>query len=359
MKTISVLTLAAVTLTAALCLASEIGSIAFTGLEADNEGAAAWNTDGSGPEPARWGHDIDWVPSYCLTYAYYYLASRDYIDGPTAAGMHCTEIMEGFPELTNALAANDYSIDQVTIRFGLMDLGDDLEGQDWNYNEEYHWETRHYSGGTFLIQLDGEDMVGGDMPMFTIWIDYNVLDDCLDDWISGLSEFCMPVDMSGGSSAGVQNVAEAFLTDLQSAGFRFTFESLQPAGQMEFSGEGRTGAYFEAQEGYLEWISIGDAGDPRPDRQPPFILHAAHPNPFNPLTRIRFDLVDPHFVELAVYSSDGRRVRTLVQQTFPSGSHEILWQGEDDRGRDVASGTYFYRIEAGHCIETRAMTLIR
>jgi hypothetical protein len=69
----------------------------------------------------------------------------------------------------------------------------------------------------------------------------------------------------------------------------------------------------------------------------------------------------PHSVpvSLKIYNILGQSVRTLVDQRQTGGKHEILWDGKDNSGKDVASGVYFYRLKAGESIETRRMVLIR
>ena len=76
-------------------------------------------------------------------------------------------------------------------------------------------------------------------------------------------------------------------------------------------------------------------------------LDGNYPNPFNPLTVIRFSVPSRRHVELAVYDVRGRKVRTLVQGVLPAGAHQVAWQGRDDVGRQVSSGLYFCRLTAG------------
>jgi hypothetical protein len=90
-----------------------------------------------------------------------------------------------------------------------------------------------------------------------------------------------------------------------------------------------------------------------------FAAGANFPNPFNAATTIQFDLPDPQWAEVVVYSIDGRRVRTLLSQQMPAGRHTVNWNGTDDRGAVVASGTYFYRIEAGPYRATRKMVVAK
>ena len=89
------------------------------------------------------------------------------------------------------------------------------------------------------------------------------------------------------------------------------------------------------------------------------VLQQNHPNPFNPATTIRFELPSNQPVQLSVYSVDGRHVATLLQERMPAGVHAVTWSGRDDRGRSVASGTYFYRLQTRDWQQTRRMTLVR
>jgi hypothetical protein len=91
-----------------------------------------------------------------------------------------------------------------------------------------------------------------------------------------------------------------------------------------------------------------------------YALHPCHPNPFNPATTISYDLPEPATVSLQVFDVSGRLVRTLVQgETVPSGRHEVVWNGQDETGRSVGSGIYFYRLEAGDFAATRRMSLVK
>ena len=90
-----------------------------------------------------------------------------------------------------------------------------------------------------------------------------------------------------------------------------------------------------------------------------FNLAANYPNPFNPMTKISFTLPATQAVKLAVYSLDGRRVATLLNETRGPGQHDVVWMGRDDAGHTVSSGTYFYRLDAGEYSQVRKMTLMK
>ncbi len=83
------------------------------------------------------------------------------------------------------------------------------------------------------------------------------------------------------------------------------------------------------------------------------------PNPFNPSTSISFSLPRDQQVKLAVYSLDGRLLRTLLNETRTAGVHEVVWDGLDDRGRQVASGVYFCRLESGTFTAMEKMVLMK
>jgi len=98
---------------------------------------------------------------------------------------------------------------------------------------------------------------------------------------------------------------------------------------------------------------------PAPPARPS--LGQNHPNPFNPETRIGFDVSGskPVRVTLRVFTAGGRLVRTLVSRDVDPGYHEVRWDGRDARGLEAASGVYLYRADIGSAVFTRKMTLLR
>ncbi|MCD4828270.1 MAG: hypothetical protein K8R90_02415 [Candidatus Cloacimonetes bacterium] len=80
------------------------------------------------------------------------------------------------------------------------------------------------------------------------------------------------------------------------------------------------------------------------------------PNPFNPVTQIRFALHEPSRVQVTIYNVKGQRVRFLADDHWDTGYHEITWNGRDDNTRPVASGIYFCMLQArGETESTRDM----
>jgi hypothetical protein len=88
-------------------------------------------------------------------------------------------------------------------------------------------------------------------------------------------------------------------------------------------------------------------------------LHQNIPNPFNPATSIRFDLKERGFVSLRVYDASGRLIRVLASGERAAGRYVEAWDGRDEAGRNVASGVYFCRLEAGTFTSAKKMLLLR
>ena len=83
------------------------------------------------------------------------------------------------------------------------------------------------------------------------------------------------------------------------------------------------------------------------------------PNPFNPHTTIRYQLPRENEVTLRIYDMAGQLVRTLVERRVEVGYRTVLWDGRDERGREVASGVYLCRLQAGTFLAVQKMALIK
>lgn len=85
-----------------------------------------------------------------------------------------------------------------------------------------------------------------------------------------------------------------------------------------------------------------------------FMLHPNYPNPFNPITVIRYELPTNNRVSLSVYDLMGRRIATLVDERQQAGVHEVSWDASG-----VASGMYIYKLQSDELVQTRKMMLIK
>ena len=195
----------------------------------------------------------------------------------------------------------------------------------------------------------------------------------------------LPLEISGGSARslwlevtapGIENLVETVTSDLAEAGL-FHWKASGDKLLVAFAGstpvefenhlleivmntsDGKSGSTLRSSLA----IDGGDAFDLQttdltsvPVR---FSLGDNYPNPFNPVTKISFDLPVSSRVMLKIYDVRGIQIRTLVSGVMPFGSHTVTWNGTDDRGRAVSSGVYFYRIEAEGFAATHKMMLIK
>jgi serine protease AprX len=97
-----------------------------------------------------------------------------------------------------------------------------------------------------------------------------------------------------------------------------------------------------------------------------FSLDQSYPNPFNPTTTIpytvhgsQYTVNNPIRTTLRIYNIRGRLVKTLLDEEKKAGEYSVVWNGNDERGKEVASGIYFYQLIAGDKKITRRMVLLK
>ena len=88
-------------------------------------------------------------------------------------------------------------------------------------------------------------------------------------------------------------------------------------------------------------------------------LHYAYPNPFNPVTTLRYDLPEDALVNITIYDMMGRAINNLVASKQTSGFKSIDWNATDNFGQPVSAGVYLYQIEAGDFTQTKKMLLLK
>ncbi len=91
---------------------------------------------------------------------------------------------------------------------------------------------------------------------------------------------------------------------------------------------------------------------------PPRLL-PCYPNPFNAHANLNFTVPSTMYVTLEIFDLTGHRVRSLHDGPAVAGLHEWIWNGEDDHGRGLPSGSYMCRLEADGHLETRRMVMVK
>jgi flagellar hook assembly protein FlgD len=83
-------------------------------------------------------------------------------------------------------------------------------------------------------------------------------------------------------------------------------------------------------------------------------MHPAYPNPFNPVSTIKYELPKDVHVKLSVYNINGQKIRDLINNYQEAGIHEVKFDGSK-----LPSGMYFYRITAGNFSDVKHILLIK
>lgn len=131
------------------------------------------------------------------------------------------------------------------------------------------------------------------------------------------------------------------------------------AGELDFDMVDDKGSSICRKKGETPIPITHGTSEPAEVQYAAFEVKGNFPNPFNPETVIKFHLPQASPVSLRVYNILGQVVNTLVDEPLSAGDHSVRWDGKNAQGRDVASGVYFYRINAGGYESIEKMTLLR
>ncbi|SVA68971.1 uncharacterized protein METZ01_LOCUS121825 [marine metagenome] len=121
---------------------------------------------------------------------------------------------------------------------------------------------------------------------------------------------------------------------------------------MEVSGDSLHNFYMNERENQL-------SVNPNVEIPNQLILHHNYPNPFNPVTTLRYDLPENAIVSITIYDKMGRIVKTMVNDDQTAGYKSIQWNATNDAGQPVSAGLYLYRIYAGEFVQTKKMVLLK
>jgi len=141
------------------------------------------------------------------------------------------------------------------------------------------------------------------------------------------------------------------------------FDTNPPAGTHEYYATAVYGNYESGPSNVVE-IEVTDVDDPTTLLETK--LYSNFPNPFNssssarnPETTINFSLKNESKVVIEIFNVKGRKVRTLIDDNRNAGNHQITWNGEDESGKKVGAGIYFYKMRTDDYNKTRKMILLR
>jgi len=111
--------------------------------------------------------------------------------------------------------------------------------------------------------------------------------------------------------------------------------------------------------GNIEYHSLQLMGVSSSNVPQQFVLYPNYPNPFNPVTTIRYDLSKESFVDITIYDMLGNVVNNLIYTNQSSGYKSIQWNATNNIGAPVSAGVYLYKIKAGDLVETKKMIFLK
>jgi len=145
--------------------------------------------------------------------------------------------------------------------------------------------------------------------------------------------------LSNGNTLIGWGSATTTLTEVNPAG-QVVYELSLPSGQMSYRA-------YRDEWGVMTNVQTEQTADK-------FELMQNYPNPFNPLTNIKYQIANNSFVSIKIYDINGREIKNLVNEFKPAGYYTVSFNGSN-----IASGVYFYKIQAGNFSETKKMVLIK
>ena len=119
-----------------------------------------------------------------------------------------------------------------------------------------------------------------------------------------------------------------------------------------------TAAFFNSMDDCIEacFLASNDVITQLPHA---FNVYNNYPNPFNPVTTLRYDLPEDALVNITIYDIMGRIVRTLINSQQNAGFKSIQWNATNDAGSPLSAGLYLYKIQADYLVQTRKMVLLK
>ena len=135
-----------------------------------------------------------------------------------------------------------------------------------------------------------------------------------------------------------------------------TFPNVDLTDVFQFKVEGNGTIYWDNFYFYSNFVGVNNRSETFPQG---FALEQNFPNPFNPITSLRYDLPEDGLVNITVYDMMGRIVKTLINSSQTAGYKSIRWNATNDRNEPVSAGLYLYTIQAGEFRQTKKMVLLK
>ena len=219
--------------------------------------------------------------------------------------------------------------------------GNDLSDPDW-FPEDWPAQIWHYSNQVEKIMLNSNiDSTNADTIQTLAWVS---------DIVADIYRVQLSLD-----NFGEDVVLDTLITDTL-----IIIDSLLPESNYSVRVRGENEAGQGLWSDTLNFTTIFLESDKEKGFLPKkFALHQNFPNPFNPITTLRYDLPEDAQVKIMIYDLMGREVKTLVNNQQTAGFKSILWDATNNLGQPVSAGMYLYRISAGDFHSVKKMILLK
>jgi hypothetical protein len=236
------------------------GRILFQGLVADQEGLAASGSGHampSGLSEVVFNVDTETCSAGTAAPAFYSIQTRDNVETSFRAGAHALSINSGFSALSEATSNN---VNELTLHFGELNLGADVQGEDWDRSGNTDTETRRYSNpgdtdfdgacepGTDCTKLElhweGNPMLEATMGSVFLTLDHNESHICGDDFIRVVTSTMTDLALAENASGSAVDIGNAMLQDIGAEGVCLRLADTEPIV--------RTSGDFNIQNGTLD-----------------------------------------------------------------------------------------------------------
>jgi len=220
--------------------------------------------------------------------------------------------------------------------------GNEIQLNSHSQRQQFTWTKSTDPNNTSLVDLVGHNWNDADIVKYTVKVKENmnyVFPDSLDTdevlWATGTTLYNLAILLGGGTS---DKGCEANWYVIASDGL---FETASAPSKIIIK-------------------PVGIIPVPPAEEIPTaFALGQNYPNPFNPTTNIQYDIPKASDVKIVIYNILGQPVRTLVNERKEAAKYNVVWDGKNDQGITVATGTYIYQIHAGEFSATKKMNLLK
>jgi hypothetical protein len=201
------------------------------------------------------------------------------------------------------------------------------------------WITRKHNQSIFNIAQEEGYSGNNGSPMGTLWADTATTN-------ADSINYTNFVVMHGGSPQSLIGDTVSMYIPQDGLYFDVIF--------LSYSGGSNTGGGFSYSRMSINTMTINNEIILKNYR-----LHQNHPNPFNPVTTLRYDLPEDALVNITIYDMMGRVVSNLVSTQQNAGYKSIQWNATNNIGQPVSAGLYLYTIQAGEFRQTKKMVLLK